>query len=88
MQSKNILINLTWRENKKNSFSQAEERLKLIEDQMKIDQEKLKLKKKEEKKAKNEQKKILGKDNSRPKLSFALSAAIWVIRELSRRFSG
>ena len=43
---------------------------------MKIDQEKLKLKKKEEKKAKNEQKKILGKDNSRPKLSFALSAAI------------
>lgn len=54
----------------------AEERLKIIEEQMKIDQEKQKLKRKEEKRAKNEQKKILGKDNSRPKLSFALSSAI------------
>merc|ERR1711915_430293 len=54
----------------------AEERLKIIEEQMKIDQEKTRLKRKEEKKAKSEQKKILGKDNSRPKLSFALSAAI------------
>ena len=52
---------------------QAEERLKLIEEQMKIDQEKQRLKRKEDKKAKNEQKKILGKDNSRPKLSFAIS---------------
>jgi len=51
----------------------AEERLKIIEEQMKIDQEKQKLKKKEEKRAKTEQKKILGKDNSRPKLSFAIS---------------
>jgi len=42
---------------------------------MKIDQEKQRLKRKEEKKAKNEQKKILGKDNSRPKLSFAISTA-------------
>ena len=40
---------------------------------MKIDQEKQRLKRKEDKKAKNEQKKILGKDNSRPKLSFAIS---------------
>ena len=54
----------------------AEERLKIIEEQMKIDQEKQKLKRKEEKRARNEQKKILGKDNSRPKLSFALSSAI------------
>lgn len=59
-----------------NSYFKAEERLKIIEEQMKIDQEKQKLKRKEEKRAKNEQKKILGKDNSRPKLSFALSSAI------------
>ena len=56
-------------------FFKAEERLKIIEEQMKIDQEKQRLKRKEEKKAKNEQKKILGKDNSRPKLSFAISTA-------------
>merc|ERR1719145_540811 len=48
----------------------AEDRLKMIEDQMKIDQEKQKLKKKEEKRVKSEQKMILGKDNSRPQLSF------------------
>ena len=53
---------------------QAEERLKMIEEQMKIEEEKLKFKRREEKKVKNEQKKILGKDNSRPKLSFAIMA--------------
>ena len=46
----------------------------MIEDQMKIEHEKQKLKRKEEKKEKKEQKKILGKDNSRPKLSFAISS--------------
>ena len=48
----------------------------MIEEQMKIEQEKLKLKRKEEKKVKNEQKKILGlgKNNSRPKLSFAITS--------------
>ena len=55
------------------SISQAEDRLKMIEDQMKIDQEKQKLKKKEEKRVKSEQKMILGKDNSRPKLSFGFA---------------
>ena len=55
------------------SFFQAEDRLKMIEDQMKIDQEKQKLKKKEEKRVKSEQKMILGKDNSRPKLSFGFA---------------
>ena len=54
---------------------QAEERLKMIEEQMKIEEEKLKFKRREEKKVKNEQKKILGKDNSRPKLSFAITAS-------------
>ena len=48
----------------------------MIEEQMKIEQEKQKLKKKEDKRAKSEQKKILGKDNSRPKLSFAISTPI------------
>ena len=46
----------------------------MIEEQMKIEEEKLKFKRREEKKSKNEQKKILGKDNSRPKLSFAIMA--------------
>lgn len=46
----------------------------MIEDQMKIEQERNKLKKKEEKRAKQEQKKILGKDKSRPKLSFSLNS--------------
>ena len=40
---------------------------------MRIEQDKQKLKRREEKKVKNEQKKILGKNNSRPKLSFAIS---------------
>lgn len=41
---------------------------------MKIEKEKQKLKRKEEKRAKEEQKKILGKGNTRPKLSFSLGA--------------
>ena len=48
----------------------------MIEEQMKIEQEKQKLKKKEEKRAKSEQKIILGKNNSRPKLSFAIANPI------------
>jgi len=48
----------------------------MIEEQMKIEQEKQKLKKKEDKRAKSEQKMILGKNNSRPKLSFAISTPI------------
>ena len=40
--------------------------------QMKIEKEKQKEKKKQEKKVKQEQMKILGKDKSRPRLSFSL----------------
>ena len=58
---------------------QAEERLKMIEEQMKIENEKQKLKKKEEKAAKKEQAAILGKDNSRQKLTFSLNKPIWFI---------
>ncbi|KAI8427557.1 hypothetical protein MSG28_002065 [Choristoneura fumiferana] len=50
----------------------AEERLAMIEEQRKMDEEKQKLKKEQEKRVKEEQKKILGKNNSRPKLSFSL----------------
>merc|ERR1719394_2034077 len=63
-------------ENKKKIEEQnrkmAEERLKIIEEQMKIENEKQRLKKKEEKAAKKEQAAILGKDNSRQKLSFSV----------------
>ena len=67
VRDKSVLNNLFY-------LLQAEERLKMIEEQMKIEEDKLKFKRREEKKVKNEQKKILGKDNSRPKLSFAIMA--------------
>jgi len=51
----------------------AEDRLAILEHQMKIEKEKQKEKKKQEKKSKQEQMKILGKDKSRPKLSFSLT---------------
>lgn len=51
---------------------QAEDRLAMIEEQRKMDEERQKLKKEQEKRIKEEQKKILGKNNSRPKLSFSL----------------
>ena len=51
----------------------AEDRLAILENQMRIDKEKQKEKKKQEKKVKQEQMKILGKDKSRPKLSFSLN---------------
>ena len=57
-------------------FSKAEERLKIIEEQMKIENEKQRLKKKEEKAAKKEQAAILGKDNSRQKLSFGFKPPV------------
>jgi len=50
----------------------AEDRLAILENQMRIEKEKQKEKKKLEKKSKQEQMKILGKDKSRPKLSFSL----------------
>lgn len=44
----------------------------MIEEQRKMDEERQKLKREQEKRIKEEQKKILGKNNSRPKLSFSL----------------
>lgn len=45
----------------------------MIEEQRKMDEERQKLKKEQEKRIKEEQRKILGKNNSRPKLSFSLN---------------
>lgn len=51
---------------------QAEERLAMVEEQRKMEEERQKMRKEAEKRKKEEQKKILGKNNSRPKLSFSL----------------
>ena len=53
----------------------AEEWLETLAGKDRIDKELRKQKKKEEKKIKDEQSKILGKDKSRPKLSFSLNKA-------------
>lgn len=42
----------------------------MVEEQRKIDEERQRMKKEQEKRTKEEQKKILGKNNSRPRLSF------------------
>lgn len=57
-------------------FVQAEERLAMVEEQRKIEEERQRLKKDQEKRLKEEQKKILGKNNSRPKLSFSLKPTL------------
>jgi len=44
----------------------------MVEEQRKIDEERQRLKRDLEKRQKEKQKKILGKNNSRPRLSFAL----------------
>jgi arginine/glutamate-rich protein 1 len=44
----------------------------MVEEQRKIDEERQRMKRDQEKRTKEEQKKILGKNNSRPRLSFAL----------------
>ncbi len=51
---------------------QAEDRLAMIEEQRKMDEERQKMRKEHEKRVKEEQKVILGKNGSRPKLSFSL----------------
>lgn len=51
---------------------QAEERLSIIEEQRKMDEERQRMRKEQDKRVKEEQKMILGKNNSRPKLSFSL----------------
>ncbi|KAG8331338.1 hypothetical protein J6590_043105 [Homalodisca vitripennis] len=55
---------------------EAEERLAMVEEQRKMEEERQRLKKEHEKRVKEEQKKILGKNNSRPKLSFSLKPAV------------
>lgn len=54
--------------------SQAEERLAMVEEQRLMEEERQKMRKEHEKRVKEEQKKILGKNNSRPKLSFTLKS--------------
>lgn len=66
-----VLFSLKWH------CYQAEERLAMIEEQRKMDEERQKMKKEQEKRVKEEQKKILGKNNSRPKLSFSLKTVSW-----------
>lgn len=44
----------------------------MVEEQRKMEEERQKMRKEAEKRLKEEQKKILGKNNSRPKLSFSL----------------
>lgn len=48
----------------------------MVEEQRKIDEERQRLRKDHEKRLKEEQKKILGKNNSRPKLSFSLKPTL------------
>ncbi|KAK3922470.1 UPF0430 protein [Frankliniella fusca] len=54
----------------------AEERLQMVEEQRKIEEERQRLRKEQERRVKEEQKKILGKNNSRPKLSFSLKPTV------------
>jgi len=44
----------------------------MVEEQRKIEEDRMRLNREQDKRAKEEQKKILGKNNSRPRLSFAL----------------
>lgn len=44
----------------------------MVEQQRLMEEERRKMRKEQEKRVKEEQKKILGKNNSRPKLSFSL----------------
>lgn len=55
---------------------QAEERLSIIEEQRKMDEERQKMRKEHARRVKEEQKMILGKNNSRPKLSFSLKPTV------------
>lgn len=55
---------------------QAEERLAMVEEQRKMEEERQKLRREQDRRVKEEQKKILGKNNSRPKLSFSLKPVV------------
>lgn len=50
----------------------------MVEEQRLMEEERQKMRKEHEKRVKEEQKKILGKNNSRPKLSFSLKPVTWV----------
>lgn len=50
----------------------------MVEEQRLMEEERQKMRKEHEKRVKEEQKKILGKNNSRPKLSFTLKPVTWV----------
>lgn len=50
----------------------------MVEQQRLMEEERQKMRKEHEKRVKEEQKKILGKNNSRPKLSFTLKPVTWV----------
>ncbi|XP_049318585.1 UPF0430 protein CG31712 isoform X7 [Bactrocera dorsalis] len=55
---------------------EAEERLAMIEEQRLMEEKRQRMRKEEEKRVKEEQKMILGKNNSRPKLSFSLKPGV------------
>lgn len=50
----------------------------MVEQQRLMEEERQRMRKEHEKRVKEEQKKILGKNNSRPKLSFTLKPITWV----------
>ena len=50
----------------------------MVEQQRLMEEERQRMRKEHEKRVKEEQKKILGKNNSRPKLSFTLKPVTWV----------
>lgn len=69
------------------NFWQAEERLAMVEEQRKMEEERQKMQKENEKRIKEEQKKILGKNNSRPKLSFSFKTwYIWAFSYCQLRY--
>lgn len=57
-------------------FQKAEERLLIIEEQRKMDEQRHKMRKEQEKRVKEEQKIILGKGNSRHKISFSIKPGV------------
>jgi arginine/glutamate-rich protein 1 len=48
----------------------------MVEEQRQMEEERQRLQREHEKRVKEEQRKILGKNNSRPKLSFSLKNAV------------
>lgn len=59
----------------------------MVEEQRKMDEERQRLRRENEKRTKEEQKKILGKNNSRPKLSFSFKPTLWIVSAFSEFIS-